>query len=742
VRVIRTFRPDVIISRFQGDPRDNHGHHQAAGILTREAFRAAADPNRFSEQIREGLQPWQAKKLYMDNVRSGEDWNVKLDRGANDPELGMSYLQFAWQGLRHQLSQGAGHWSGPFGPGVSYYKLIDSVLPPPKDPHEQDFFDGIDTSLPALADRLGNDASKVSFLRPALADVAKKAEQAELASHNGGDVAIPLLEGLRAVDQLLQQIESSSLSPIEKADLEVKLQTKKQQFEHAANLVLGATLTAFADLPTMRLVSTPEAQNSLMAVAGETFPLNVKLAGSSALSIRDVQLELPPNWKFRKSAAGNSRAARFDLTVPPDAPYTRQYWHRENSSDAVYIVDNPRYATLPLTPAPVHVRVQYDYKGLKGAIECDGEVELPQPHMLAVGPAVSLAVSPPTQIIRAGSASRASLDVDATSNVASAKPVISAALPAGWKTEPATNLADLAKPGKSQNVTFALLPANRLTSVSSNSDSTDGMYQVRVVATYQNRTYSEGYETFSRTDLSTAYFFRPSTQDVSVVNVKLPRGLRVGYIPGAGDDIPTVLKQIGIDSTIITPEELAKGDLSHYGTIVVGIRAYDTRPDVRENNRRLLDFVSDGGTLVVQYNQSASDFNAGHFTPYPGEVARDRVTVEEAPVEMLVPSDSIFHFPNQITAHDFDGWVQERGLYFMHQWDSHFEPLLASHDPGEAPLKGGLLRAHYGKGLYIYSGYAFFRQLPAGVPGAIRLFVNLLSAGHESSGPAYASADE
>jgi len=738
VRVIRTFRPDVIITRFQGAARDNHGHHQAAGILTREAFRAAADPNRFPEQLREGLQPWQAKKLYMDNVRSGEDWNVKLDRGAEDPELGMSYIQFAMQGLHHQLSQGAGHWSAPTGPSFSYYKLIDSVLPPPKEPHERDFFEGIDTSLPALATRLGADQAKAPFLPSALTQIAADAAQAETASHAGADVAVPLLEGLRRLNELLSRIDTSPLTGIEKADLNANLQTKQEEFERAINIVLGARLTAFADLPDLKLASTAQQQNSLTAVPGGAFTLRVKLSSQSSLPIRDIQLLLPPGWKFRKLAPGNSGEVRFEVTVPAEAPYTRQYWHRDSPSDAVYVIDNPRYATLPLTPAPAQVRVRYEYKGRAGTIESIVQVELPQPHLLAVGPAVSVAVEPPTQIIPAAGQSTASLEVNASSNVASARPVISAALPPGWKLEPADNTADLSPLGESRNVKFSLLPANS----SPNPASKDGIYQVRAVATLRNRTYSEGYETVSRSDLTTAYFFRPAVQTVSVVNVKLPRNLKVGYIPGAGDDIPTVLKQIGMDVSLITPEELAQGDLNRFGTIVVGIRAYDTRPDVCAHNSRLLDFVSGGGTLIVQYNQSASEFNAGHFTPYPGEVARDRVTVEEAPVELLAPSDSIFHFPNQISSRDFDGWVQERGLYFMHQWDSHFQPLLASHDPGEAPLQGGLLRARYGKGLYIYSGYAFFRQLPAGVPGAIRLFVNLLSAGHESSAAAYASADE
>jgi hypothetical protein len=207
--------------------------------------------------------------------------------------------------------------------------------------------------------------------------------------------------------------------------------------------------------------------------------------------------------------------------------------------------------------------------------------------------------------------------------------------------------------------------------------------------------------------------------------------LKIGYIMGAGDDIPLVLREIGMNVAMISPQELASGDLSRYDTIVLGIRAYDTQDAVRAHNARLLDYVKNGGTLMVQYNQQLTQFNDGKYTPYPAQESHDRVTVEESPVQILAPQDGVFHYPNHITSKDFDGWVQERGLYFMDSWDSHFQPLLASQDPGESPLKGGLLLAHYGKGIYIYNAYSFFRELPTGVPGAIRLYVNLLNAGHE-----------
>jgi hypothetical protein len=251
---------------------------------------------------------------------------------------------------------------------------------------------------------------------------------------------------------------------------------------------------------------------------------------------------------------------------------------------------------------------------------------------------------------------------------------------------------------------------------------------------YQGKKYIEGYSIVTRDDLDTFYYYQPAVQRVSVVDVKVPSGLRIGYIMGAGDDIPEVLRQAGLDVTLIPTDKTGSEDLSRFGTIILGIRAYDTQKEVIANNKRLLDFVSAGGTLLVQYETDTGSFNGGSFTPYPATLSRGRVSVEEAPVKILAPENPIFHVPNAISPRDFEGWVQERGLYFMDTWDAKFTPLLASHDPGEDDLKGGLLVAPYGKGMYIYTGYAFFRQLPAGVPGALRLYVNLLAAGHEAGG--------
>jgi hypothetical protein len=294
-------------------------------------------------------------------------------------------------------------------------------------------------------------------------------------------------------------------------------------------------------------------------------------------------------------------------------------------------------------------------------------------------------------------------------------------VPAGWRVEPSSLAVQLAPRGAEKDFAFRVFPVSLK----------EGQATVRAILAAGGKSYGEGYSLVTRDDLNSFYYYQPATQRVSIVDVKVPHDLKLAYITGAGDNIPDVLKQIGMDVTVLPAEQLAGENLAPYDTIVLGIRAYDTQKEVVANNKRLLDYVSGGGTLLVQYNAGVGDFNSEHLTPYPIQLSRARVSVEEAPVEMLSSDAGVFHFPNQITQRDFDGWVQERGLYFMDQWDAHFKPLLRSHDPGEAPQEGGLLEARYGKGVYIYTGYAFFRQLPAGVPGATRLYVNLLSAGHE-----------
>ncbi len=759
VRVIRTFRPDVLVARFSGTDRDGHGHHQASSILTQEAYRAAADPKRFPEQIAQGLHPWQAKKLYIGNVCGfgamtcpDANWTVKLNTGEPSADLSGSYVQFAMQGLRHQLSQGSANWTVDPGDRFTFYKLVDSVEPAKldRDGHEKDFFDGIDTTLPGLTTRLGAEESTVPRLRQELTEVAKNIARAT--DQGKGDdpaaAAEPLLKAVAELEQAITEVSASALSDTAKSDLVLRLEEKCGQAEAAINDALNVTLEATLvsrvgpDGEPVVEVAKKEAEAMTTVSPGQDFLVAADFHNGSRdkLYVDGLKLEVPEGWgtisdKTKRVAVkpGNNERAVFRLRVPKNAAYTRPYWHRNDpETESLNHIDAEKYATLPFPPPVLHSRVKYSVdaggevskNGIGATVVTrfvdDAGVERARP--LAVVPAFSVALEPGTQVISTHNGASSQVTVGVTTNLSgNIRGVLRLELPSGWRPEPAQFAVAFSQRGEKQDFQFKIFPAGLQ----------EGQARVRAVLASDGEKFGEGYTLVTREDLGSFYYYQPATQRVSIVDVKAPHGLKIGYIMGAGDDIPTILKQVGLDVTLIPPEKLASEDLSRYQTIVLGIRAYDTQKDVVANNQKLLDFVAAGGTLVVQYNASVTDFNNGRFTPYSAELSRARVSVEESPVTILAPDDGVFQYPNVITARDFDGWVQERGLYFMDKWDEHFKPLLSCHDPGEDAQKGGLLRAQFGKGTYIYSGYAFFRQLPAGVPGAVRLYVNLLSAGHE-----------
>jgi len=754
VRVIRTFRPDVLVARFSGTPRDGHGHHQASSILTQEAFRAAADPKRFPEQIAQGLLPWQAKKLYIGNVCGfgamtcpDANWTVKLNTGERDANLSMSYVQFAMEGLRHQLSQGSGSWTVEPGDRFTFYKLVDSIVPAKldKDGHEKDFFDGIDTSLPGLAARLGAEESRVPQLRQELTKIASEvsATSADANRDDSSAAAAPLMRVIADFEQLREEVDKSGLSTAAKADLSARLEEKTEQAQAALNDALNVNLAAIVVSRAEPSKTLPKEADAKTTVSpGQDFMVAVDFRNGSKdrLLLDGLKLEVPEGWSTISDKTtqvivkpGDNVHAVFRLKVPNDAAYTRPYWHRDNPfTESINHVDDEKYATLPFPPPVLRARVVYSIAGgERGESAVDATVVAPflddngkeQARPVAVVPAFSVALEPATHVISTHNGASSIVTVGVTSNLNREMPgVLRLELPQGWRSEPAQLDVKFTRRGEKQDFQFKIFPAGLQ----------EGRDQVRATLDVEGRKFGEGYTLVTREDLGSFYYYQPSVQHVSIVDVHVPHDLKIGYVMGAGDDIPTVLQQLGMNVSLISPEKLASEDLSNYGTIVLGIRAYDTQKEVVSNNKQLLDFVAAGGTLVVQYNSGVGDFDGGHFTPYPAELSRARVSVEEAPVDILAPEDEVFHYPNTITSRDFDGWVQERGLYFMDKWDDHFKALLACHDPGEEPQKGGLLEAHYGKGIYIYTGYAFFRQLPAGVPGAVRLYVNLLSAGHEN----------
>jgi LmbE family N-acetylglucosaminyl deacetylase len=760
VRVIREFRPDVLIARFSGTERDGHGHHQASSILTQEAFRAAADPKRFPEQIKEGLQPWQPKKLYIGNVCGfgattcgDENYTVQLNTGEVDPILGMSYVQFAVEGLKHQQSQGLGDIKVPSGPRYAFYRLVDSVVPSTKDEkgHEKDLFDGIDASLPGLIRSIADELNEVPWLLPAL----KKISGSDLLDVKAlSDNAVELRG-------LVEKLKESELDPAPKSRLAQALSEKEKQTERELSLALNLEFSADVAPPQGAGALLPSRAQAVTPVSpGQKLMVVAKLHNGSKkywITVRSADIVPSENWLRRVHAEhitiapGEDYYANFAIQVPANAPITRPYWHRNDPArDAVYEVD-PKYQTLWLPPSPLHVNLEYEIAGHKGLhspapefLKKKHATELPRGEIsadvqvpfnsgrgverrapLAITPVFSVALDPSEKVLSVAEGKTSTVHAQASSNLTEMiGGTLHLTVPDDWRTEPSTSKLSVAKRGEKSESDFSIIPANLQ----------ESRAEIRATLDARGKTYSEGYTLVTRDDLGSFYYFQPAVQHVSIVDVKVPTDLKVGYIMGAGDDIPTVLKQIGMNVTLIPAEKIATENLSQYGTIILGVRAYDTQKDLVANNKKLLDFVSNGGTLIVQNNNSVGDFNSGHFTPYDAELSRARVSVEEALVQILAPDDPVLHYPNEISQKDFDRWVQERGLYFMDKWDDHFKPLLSCHDPGEPDQKGGLLVAKYGKGTYIYTGYAFFRQLPAGVPGAIRLFVNLVSAGKTAAG--------
>ncbi|HET9837674.1 MAG TPA: PIG-L family deacetylase, partial [Candidatus Angelobacter sp.] len=691
VRAIRVFRPDVLVARFSGTNRDGHAHHQASALLTVEAYRTAGDPTKFPEQIKEGLLPWQPKKLYVGNpprMFSGgnvadEDYTVKLNTGEYSPVLGMSYTQFALEGLAHQTSQGTGGIRVPPGPRYTYYKLTDSTLTKPAG-HEQDFFDGIDTSLVGLAARLGGEESKAPFLKPALESLQKHVEAAGKAfSIDNPSVCAPeLLAGRHEAERLIHKIEESQLSAAQKADLLPALREKLEQFEQAANEALGIYFEVTVDPPGPPPGPSyfPRMEQTMsLAAPGQTFRVTARLYNRGKATITGTNFTLimsdHPEIEYgsfqptpiESVKPGEIATARFELKVRDDASYTKPYFTRGNDeTETVYTIPDSKQLTQPWTPYPVRGSVLFTTNAGSSEASAVAKIKFVDPTLgqserpLMIGPPISVLLTSPVVVAPVGTMRTSQIGVSVRSNVQT--PVhakLRLETPPGWKVEPAEIAVDLDHDGDLSNYNFQVTPQ----------DLHEGTYKVTARAEYNGKQYAEGFKIITRPDLDSYPAYRPATENVAAVDVKLPPNLRVGYLMGAGDEIPSVLQSVGLTTTLITAQELATGDLSRYGTIVVGIRAYDTRTDVREHNRRLLDYVNRGGTLIVQYNQSVGLFNDGHYTPYPATAANLRVSVEEQPVTVLAPEEQVFNWPNKITAKDFDGWVQERGLYFMSQWD-------------------------------------------------------------------------
>jgi len=703
VRVVRLYRPDIVVSRFHGAPRDGHGQHQAAGLISTEVFSAAADPNQFPEQLREGLRPWKVKKLYR-SVRENEPGAFKIDIGAYDPLIGMSYRQVAAAGLSFQRSQGhAGRRADP-GPAISAVALIEPAV---SERQETSLFDGLDTTLTGLA-QLAPSLNLDIPLGELEKDVARAI--AEFDAREPSRVLephiVPALRNLRAV---IRNVSDASIDPDAKYDLLFRLRNKEDEFMHAGALLAGVAFEVAAGdtaIPGEKLKVTAAFTNR-----GNTKMENVEIG----LNVRGrIQFSSTPSQ--RDVLAYNEQVKQeFEVAAGDDAEYTRSYWSRKDEyRDARVNVDQPQFVNLPYAPPEMVATATFRIGGVRFGVM--------QPAPVRIVPPVSVAVEPRLGVIPvARRESSVDVKVHVLSNVkGEADMNVALDLPAAWVATPAKLPMHFSHQGEVITASF------RVTAPQIASGKT---YAVHAIAEYAGKLYREGYQEIVHADLEPRPLYRPAHMALTGVDVKVAPRLKVGYVMGAGDEVPASMEHIGVKPQLLGPADLAGGNLAQFDTIVVGIRASAVRPDYRASSSRLLEYVRNGGNLIVQYQDS--EFDGIQFGPFPFQIGRrpEEVVEEDAKITILEPSNPVFNAPNKIVASDFEGWAEERGSKFMTEWDPQYKALLECHDRGQNPQKGGLLQARYGKGTFTYAAYAFYRQLPAGVPGAYRLFANLISLG-------------
>ncbi len=751
VRLIRYYRPDIIISRFQGNRRDGHGHHQVSGVVTLEAFRIAGDATRFPEHLAEGLQPWQPKKLYINRSRwrrSNTDTDdtpvLKIDTGEYNALLGLSYAQIARQGLSYQRSQGVGQTRASKGSTITELQLIDTTLPDQLKKPEDSPFDGLDTSIMGMA-KLAN-VPALNEIFGQLQD-SVDAALADYDPHHPWDVTPHLAKGLKAtrdLSSLIQKIYGPDidLDTATRAHLLFLLRNKQQELMHAANAALGLSLEVL-----VQPAGTRSSETFTVAIPGQKFSIGMRLVNPApiAAELVNASLHTPDGWNVRQAQADSDteieiRTIRtnepisitFEVEVPQNATYTQPYWTRESEyHDAIYTLKQPEYRFLPVPPPDVHGVVTYRVDGVDFTLTQPAQTRsINRPwgekrRLLTVAPAISLSISPHIGVIPISESTAADGETTFTTTVemlnnvkGEAEGTLSLKLPDGWHASPESTLFDFTHEGASKTFVFQVSVEN----IDAGEE-----YAIQAVATYNGKEYTTGYQTIEHPDLEPRHLYRPATMTLHSIPLELPEDLSVGYIMGVGDVVPEALQQIGIDVQMLDREELRTGDLNRFGTILIGIRAYAVRRDLIAYNSRLLDYVHKGGNLIVQYQ--TPEFDAAPFGPYPYTMGRrpEEVSEEDAQVTILMPDNPLFHYPNQITAADFNGWVEQRGSKFLTEWDPNYQALLTCNDREQEPQAGGFLYTKYGQGTYMYAAYAFYRQLPAGVPGAYRLFINMLS---------------
>jgi LmbE family N-acetylglucosaminyl deacetylase len=779
VLAVRKVRPQIILSTFVGGPTDGHGHHQVSGEIAQEAFKVAGDPKVFPEQLKNGLEPWQPLAVYsrepFARIENGQmfdyatgkstparfhnyvtgEWiegaptaDVTIPVGTWDQVLGRTYVQIAREGWGKQMSQYGGADPALSAPDSSSYHLwaaAPSVAATGEEANDTSLFWNakvhINTSISGFA-RLAGDTP------PAwLSDGLKKIQsgldafQRDCTNQTEARSAERLVPIYRETLDLYARIEASDLDAKAKSDLAFELSEKIDQFQAAFKDLLGLDFVAFVssnggqgggpgrgasgDDPGRSVYPGEDFSVRLhtFSAAGEAHLSRTWIETASGASKSGASKSVT-SWTKGESASApaNSGPANtlFHLHVPDDAQPTEPYFTRPTTEQPYYDISNQAFRERSFAPWPLSAWAEFTFDGVPIRL---GMVVQTLAHVTGVGgvyqplvitPAVGVRVEPEARILPLdGSPLPVRVTIHAEH---AAEGAIDLKLPAGWRSDPAQQSFHLSGAGDTEPLVFSVTPAG---------DVAARAYSIKAVAHVDGKDYSIGWQSIGYTGLLPYNQYKPAELRTRKVNVKLAPGLRVGYVMGTGDTVPEAIEALGIAPHLLSNDELATADLSQWNVIVIGIRAYSARPELAAAESRLEQFVERGGTVIVQYQ--------GNSFPAPLPLAMkgtgERVVDEQAPVRLLDPSNPLLTTPNQITSADFDGWFEERGHGFIDHWDPGYAALTETADPGQDPQRGGLLVAHRGKGTYIYVAYALYRQFPELVPGAYRIFANLLSAG-------------
>ncbi len=726
VRAVRTYKPDIIISRFHGKARDGHGNHQAAGLLSLEVFKAAADPKLFPE---DGV-PWQVKKLYL-GTRGNEPSTLKINTGEYDPLLGKSYRQIASEGYGMHRSQAMGQPKIPAGDFFSTVQLAESAIP--KVENETSIFDGIDTTLTGLAKPYQNEID----LRPELNEAASAIEMA-ISKFNAREpwtIAEELASGMRNIRKAMEKVKASNVAA--KEQLLFLLGNKERECNEAMNKALGLAIEVVVDpeRPTTSGMGFMQPSETFaVAIPGQQFKFTMAVVNPSPIKIIEAGSGFISRAKtYRGSADGKregdpneNKTFRFQwvVMVSETAEYTKPNKTRTDElREHQYNLSN---SLLPFPASDIETGYTYKVNDVYFNLTAPARTSFiarpfgEQRRLLAVAPAINIRMTPRVGIVALNATkSEATVNVSVSSNAKSkADGKVKLRLPEGWVASPAEQNFSFAREGEKSNFTFTVA----IPKLAAKQD-----YKIQAVAEYNGKEYTEGYEVIAHRDLEPRHLYRNATMELRGVDVSVAPNLHVGYVMGVGDKVPEALAQIGVKVTMLGANELATGNLEQFDAVVIGIRASAVREDLKAYNKRLLEYVERGGNVIWQYQ--TPEFDEVAYGPYPYKMGRnpEEVSEEDSRVTILDATNPIFNFPNKITPADFDHWVEERGSKWWGEWDARYKPLLESHDREQPLQKGGMMYAEYGKGTWVYAGYAFYRQLPAGVEGAYRLFANLIS---------------